>query len=436
MQQRSAVVPATALRALCHFIDGRRVEGQSNRFADVYNPTLGVPISRVPLADDDEVDAAIASAHQAFKEWSTTSPIVRGRGMARFKTLIEQHMSELADLVSTEHGKGISDARRSIQRGLEVVEFCEAAPHLLKGEFSDSISQGIDVYSMRQPLGVVVNITPFNFPAMVPLYTLAPAIAAGNTVVLKPSERDPSCPLGLAELLFEAGAPAGVVNVINGDKSAVDRLIADSRVHAVSFVGSTPVAKSIFVTAAMQGKRVQAFGGAKNHMIILPHADIDEAAGALMGAAYGSAGERCVAISVAVPVTDEVADRLVAAIADRIPSLKVGSSFDAGTDMGPLITRDHLNRVKGYIGMGVEEGARHQVRRHGLDGIGATSGWASKREPGWSPMVVRISATAVRKGSSWAPRFSTMSNRVCASTRRRFSVPSCPWCAQRASMRH
>lgn len=346
------------IQNLSHYIGGQHVAGTSGRFADVYNPTLGRPIGRVPLASADESRAAIANAQAAFEVWSKTSPIARARVMFRFKELIEKNIDELATLVANEHGKVHSDARGSVQRGLEVVEFACGIPHLLKGEYSDSVAQGIDVYSMRQALGVVANITPFNFPAMVPLWMLAPAIACGNTVILKPSERDPSCPIRLAELLVEAGAPAGVLNVLNGDKEAVDVLISDPRIQAVSFVGSTPIAKYVYGTAASHGKRVQCFGGAKNHMIILPDADISEVADALMGAAFGSAGERCMAISVAVPVTDAVADALIAELVPRVRALRIGASLDNNTEMGPLVTRQHLEKVKSYIDLGVEEGAR------------------------------------------------------------------------------
>ena len=350
---------AGAVRDLTHFIGGKHAAGLAGggRFGSVFNPTTGALAARVPLASRPEVEQAIANAHAAFPGWAATSPLTRARVMFRFKELIERHIDELALLVSSEHGKVLSDAKGSIQRGLEVVEFACGIPHLLKGEFSDSVSSGIDVYSMRQPLGVCAGITPFNFPAMVPMWMFPVAIACGNTFVLKPSEKDPSCPLKLAELMLEAGAPPGVLNVVNGDKEAVDTLLTDPRVRAVSFVGSTPIARYVFSTASVNGKRVQAMGGAKNHMVVMPDADIDAAAEALMGAGYGSAGERCMAISVAVPVTDRTANELVEAMAPRIRKLKVGSSTDSASEMGPLVTREHRDKVSGYVDLGVSEGA-------------------------------------------------------------------------------
>ena len=349
---------AVVARELTHFIGGKHVAGESGRFGAVFNPTLGVQTGKAPLASKAETEKAIADAHAAYPEWSATSPLTRARVMFRFKELVEKHMDELAVLVSSEHGKVLSDAKGSIQRGLEVVEFACGIPHLLKGEYSDSVSAGIDVYSMRQSLGVCAGITPFNFPAMVPMWMFPVAIACGNTFVLKPSEKDPSCPLRLAELMLEAGAPPGVLNVVNGDKESVDTLLHDPRVKAVSFVGSTPIAKYVFATASVNGKRVQAMGGAKNHMVIMPDADIDGAAEALMGAGYGSAGERCMAISVAVPVTERTADELIEAMVPRIRALKVGSSVDSASEMGPLVTREHRDKVKGYVDLGVKEGAK------------------------------------------------------------------------------
>ena len=349
---------AVVVRELTHFVGGKHVAGESGRFGPVFNPTLGVQTGKAPLASKAETEKAIADAHAAYPEWSATSPLTRARVMFRFKELVEKHMDELAVLVSSEHGKVLSDAKGSIQRGLEVVEFACGIPHLLKGEYSDSVSAGIDVYSMRQSLGVCAGITPFNFPAMVPMWMFPVAIACGNTFVLKPSEKDPSCPLRLAELMLEAGAPPGVLNVVNGDKESVDTLLHDPRVKAVSFVGSTPIAKYVFATASVNGKRVQAMGGAKNHMVIMPDADIDGAAEALMGAGYGSAGERCMAISVAVPVTERTADELIEAMVPRIRALKVGSSVDAASEMGPLVTREHRDKVKGYVDLGVKEGAK------------------------------------------------------------------------------
>jgi malonate-semialdehyde dehydrogenase (acetylating)/methylmalonate-semialdehyde dehydrogenase len=342
---------------LAHFIGGKFVPGESGRFGDVYNPTTGALAARVPLASKAETEKAIEDAQQAFPGWANTSPLTRARVMFRFKELIEKHMDELALIISSEHGKVLSDARGSIQRGLEVVEFACGIPHLLKGEYSDSVSSGIDVYSMRQPLGVCAGITPFNFPAMVPMWMFPMAIACGNSFVLKPSEKDPSCGLRLAELLLEAGAPPGVLNVINGDKVSVDTLLNDPRVQAISFVGSTPIARHVFATASVNGKRVQSMGGAKNHMIVMPDADIDGAAEGLMGAAYGSAGERCMAISVAVPVSEKTSNELIETMKPMISKLKVGPSTDHASEMGPLVTREHLDKVRGYIHTGVTEGA-------------------------------------------------------------------------------
>lgn len=345
-------------KELHHFIGGKKVAGKSGRFLDVYNPTTGEVSARSPLATRAEVEAAIADSQKAFAEWSATSPLVRARVMFKFKELCEKHADEIALLIANEHGKVVSDAKGSLQRGLEVVEFACGIPHLLKGEYSDSVARGIDVYSMRQPLGVVTGITPFNFPAMVPMWMFAIAIAAGNTFVLKPSEKDPSCPLRLAELMLEAGAPAGVLNCVIGDKEAVDTLLTDPRIQAVSFVGSTPIAQYVYATAAANGKRVQAMGGAKNHMIIMPDADMDQAVDALIGAGYGSAGERCMAVSVAVPVGKGTADRLIEALTPRVRALKVGPSTAKDSEMGPLVTKEHLAKVKGYVDTGVAEGAR------------------------------------------------------------------------------
>ncbi len=345
------------IREIGHFIGGKHSKGESGRFGEVFNPTLGLQTARVALASRAETEKAIADAHAAFPAWAATSPLTRARVMFRFKELIEKNMEELMVLVSSEHGKVLSDAKGSIQRGLEVVEFACGIPHLLKGEYSDSVSAGMDVYSMRQPLGVCAGITPFNFPAMVPMWMFPMAIACGNTFVLKPSEKDPSCPMRLAELLLEAGAPPGVLNVLNGDKEAVDTLLTDPRVQAVSFVGSTPIARYVFSTASLNGKRVQSMGGAKNHMIVMPDADIDSAAEALMGAAYGSAGERCMAISVAVPVSERTGNELIEAMAPRVRALKIGSSMDNASEMGPLVTRVHRDKVKSYVDLGVKEGA-------------------------------------------------------------------------------
>ena len=363
MNTRASEAPAShqAIKELSHFIGGKPVPGRDERsggrFGDVFNPTTGQRSARVPFASKAETEQAIENAREAFGGWSETSALARARVMFRFKELVEKHIDELALIIASEHGKVLSDARGSVQRGLEVVEFACGIPHLMKGEYSDNVSSGIDVYSMRQPLGVCAGITPFNFPAMVPMWMFPIAIACGNTFVLKPSEKDPSCSLRLAELMLEAGAPPGVLNVVNGDKEAVDTLLTDPRVQAVSFVGSTPIARYVFSTASLNGKRVQSLGGAKNHMVIMPDADIDAASDALMGAAYGSAGERCMAISVAVPVSERTGNELIEAMSPKVKSLKVGPSTDPSSEMGPLVTREHKEKVRSYIHLGVTEGA-------------------------------------------------------------------------------
>jgi malonate-semialdehyde dehydrogenase (acetylating)/methylmalonate-semialdehyde dehydrogenase len=345
------------VQELHHFIGGKRVKGASGRFGDVYNPTLGEVVARAPLASKSEIEAAIANAAEAFPKWAATSPMARARVMFRFKDLVEKHSDELALLLSNEHGKVISDAKGSIQRGLEVAEFACGIPHFLKGEYSDSVATGIDLYSMRQPLGVCAGISPFNFPAMIPMWMFSIAIACGNTFVLKPSEKDPSCPLRLAELMLEAGAPPGVLNAVVGDKEAVDTLLTDPRIQAVTFVGSTAIAQYVYAAGAANGKRVQSMGGAKNHMIIMPDADVDQVVDALVGAGYGSAGERCMAIAAAIPVGKKVADAVVEKLAPRVRALKIGPSTDKDSEMGPLVTREHLAKVKGYVDLGVKEGA-------------------------------------------------------------------------------
>ena len=346
------------MRELTHFIGGTHVAGASGVFGDVFDPNTGEVQALVPLASKGEVEEAIANAAEAQPGWAAFNAQRRARVLMKFLELIQQDMSSLARLLSSEHGKTIPDARGDIQRGIEVIEFACGIPHLLKGEYSDSAGTGIDVYSMRQPLGVVAAITPFNFPAMIPLWKLGPALACGNAVVLKPSERNPSVPLRIAELFLEAGLPPGVLNVVNGGKAAVDTLLTDPRIRAVGFVGSTPIAQYIYSTAAAHGKRAQCFGGAKNHAIIMPDADIDQAVDALIGAAYGSAGERCMALSVAVPVGQKTADALVEKLMPRVESLKIGLSTDEGADYGPLVTKEALERVRGYIDVGVGEGAK------------------------------------------------------------------------------
>ena len=344
------------MKLLGHLIHGRPVAGSSGRTAPVYDPATGEVTKQVALAGSAEVEAAVASAAGAFPAWAATPPARRARAMFRFRELVEAHADELAALVTSEHGKILSDARGSVARGLEVVEFACGLPHVLKGEFSENVGSAVDGYALRQPLGVCVGITPFNFPAMVPMWMFPVAIGCGNTFVLKPSERDPSTGTRLAELALEAGFPPGVLNVVNGDREAVEALLAHPRVAAVSFVGSTPVAEHVHRTASAHGKRVQALGGAKNHAVVMPDADLDQAADALVGAAYGSAGERCMAVSVAVAVGD-VADALVARLGDRIPRLRVRPGTDPDADMGPLVTAEHLARVRGYVELGVREGA-------------------------------------------------------------------------------
>ncbi len=340
-----------------HFINGKTVKGRSGRYGDVFNPATGEVAKKVSLANKEEVGQAVAAAEAAFPKWAATPPLVRARVMFKFKTLIEQHMDELAAIITAEHGKVLSDAKGSVIRGLEVVEFVCGIPHLLKGEFSENVGTNVDSWAMRQPLGVCAGITPFNFPAMVPMWMFPVAIATGNTFVLKPSERDPSCSVRLAELAKEAGLPDGVLNVVHGDKESVDAILTDPRIQAVSFVGSTPIAEYVYHTGAAHNKRVQALGGAKNHMVIMPDADMDQATDALMGAGYGSAGERCMAISVAVAV-GKAGDALMERLVPRVRALKIGPGTDPEVEMGPLVTKTHLDKVRGYVDVGVKEGAK------------------------------------------------------------------------------
>ncbi|MEM0990180.1 MAG: CoA-acylating methylmalonate-semialdehyde dehydrogenase [Pseudomonadota bacterium] len=343
---------------LTHFIGGQHVSGTSGRFADVFNPATGEVQAKCPLASGAEVRAAVENAKAAQPAWAAQNPQRRARVMMKFVDLLHRDMDKLAEALSREHGKTIPDAKGDVQRGLEVAEFCIGAPHMLKGEFTDGAGPGIDMFSMRQPVGIAAGITPFNFPAMIPMWKFCPALTCGNAFILKPSERDPSVPLMLAELLIEAGLPAGVLNVVNGDKEAVDAILDDEDIGAVGFVGSTPIAAYVYSRGCAAGKRVQCFGGAKNHMIVMPDADMDQAVDALIGSAYGAAGERCMAVSVAVPVGDETADRLIEKLAPRVESLKIGP-YTAGNDVdfGPLVTRDAYNRVKGLVDRGIEEGA-------------------------------------------------------------------------------
>ncbi|WP_112309434.1 CoA-acylating methylmalonate-semialdehyde dehydrogenase [Pseudogemmobacter bohemicus] len=342
-----------------HWIDGKLVKGKSDRFTDVFNPATGEVQARLALATPAELDAAIQSAAAAQLKWQAVNPQRRARVMMAFAALINRDMEKLAELVSREHGKTIPDAKGDVQRGLEVVEVCMGAPALLKGEYTDSAGPGIDIYSMRQALGVVAGITPFNFPAMIPLWKMAPALVAGNAMILKPSERCPSTALYLAQLLQEAGLPDGVLQVVNGDKEIVDAILDHEVIQAVGFVGSTPIAQYIYGRAATNGKRAQCFGGAKNHMVIMPDADLDKAADALIGAGFGAAGERCMAISVAVPVGEKTADALIEKLVPRIEKLKVGP-YTAGNDVdfGPVITSASAQRIRGLIDSGVEQGAK------------------------------------------------------------------------------
>jgi malonate-semialdehyde dehydrogenase (acetylating)/methylmalonate-semialdehyde dehydrogenase len=341
-----------------HYIGGKRDIGQGTRTQPVFNPATGEQTGRVSLADKADVDRAVAAAFGAFDAWSLTTPLRRARVLNKFLRILEERTAELATIISAEHGKVHADAVGEIQRGMEVVEFATGAPHLLKGEITENVGSRVDSHSLRQPLGVVAGITPFNFPAMVPMWMFPVALACGNCFILKPSERDPSAALLVADWLKEAGLPDGVFNVVQGDKEAVDALLQHPDISAVSFVGSTPIAKYIYETAAKFGKRCQALGGAKNHMIVLPDADLDQAVDALMGAAYGSAGERCMAISVAVPVGERTANELMAKLAPKVRALKIGPGTDPEAEMGPLVTQQHLKKVNEYIDSGVSEGAK------------------------------------------------------------------------------
>src|SRR6516162_8597843 len=348
-----------------HYIQGKVTEGASGRWGDVYNPATGEKSRRVAFASAGEVDRAVQAAAAAFPGWAATPPLTRARILFKFLELLNRDHDALARVISEEHGKVFSDAQGEITRGAEVVEFACGIPHLLKGEFTEQVGRGIDSWSVRQPLGVCAGITPFNFPAMVPMWMFPMALATGNTFVLKPSERDPSAGLRIAELLTEAGLPPGVFNVVNGDKEAVDAILHHSGVAAVSFVGSTAIAEYIYTNAAAAGKRVQALGGAKNHMVVMPDADLDQATDALMGAAYGAAGERCMAVSVAVAVGG-VGDPLIDRLLPRVRALKIGPGTDPEAEMGPLVTRQHLDRVHSYVDLGVREGAKLVVDGRGL----------------------------------------------------------------------
>ncbi len=354
---------------LCHHIDGRPYRGNSQRWGDVFDPATGEVSAQVPLADAADVDAAVTAAANAFPAWAQTTALNRARVMFRFRELLERNTDELARAITSEHGKVLSDARGEVTRGLEVVEFACGIAHLLKGEHSMNVGRGVDSWSEYAPLGVVAGVTPFNFPAMVPLWMAPIALACGNSFVLKPSERDPSASLLLAELLLQAGWPDGVFNVVHGDKDAVDALLDDPQVQALSFVGSTPVAEQIYARGCATGKRVQALGGAKNHLVVMPDADLEDVASALLGAGYGSAGERCMAISVAVCVGDATADALIGKLAPKVAALKIGPGCDE-PEMGPLVTAAHRDKVRGYVDLGVAEGASLVVdgRGHAVAG--------------------------------------------------------------------
>ncbi|SEP84122.1 MULTISPECIES: CoA-acylating methylmalonate-semialdehyde dehydrogenase [Pseudomonas] len=357
-----------------HYINGQVQEAGTERYSDVFNPALGQVKARVALATTQTVDEAVAAAKAAFPAWSEQSALRRSRILFKFKELLDKHHKELAQLITSEHGKVLSDAMGEVTRGIEVVEFACGAPHLMKTAFTDNIGGGIDNYNMRQALGVCAGITPFNFPVMVPLWMIPMALATGNTFILKPSERDPSASLLMADLLKQAGLPDGVFNVVQGDKEAVDALLQHPDVEAISFVGSTPIAEYIYQEGTRRGKRVQALGGAKNHMIVMPDADLDQAADALIGAGYGSAGERCMAISIAVAVGD-VGDKLIEKLLPRIDNLRVRNGMEGEADMGPLVTAQHKAKVEGYITKGVEEGAQLIVDGRNFKVPGAENGF-------------------------------------------------------------
>jgi malonate-semialdehyde dehydrogenase (acetylating)/methylmalonate-semialdehyde dehydrogenase len=362
-------------REISHFIAGQLVAGRSGRTAPVYNPATGEVAAQVALASTEELRTAVASAKAAAPGWAGTTPLRRSRILNKFLQILDEHIDELAAVITAEHGKVLSDAKGEIQRGMEVVEFATAAPQLLKGEVTENVGTRVDSHSLRQPLGVVAGITPFNFPAMVPMWMFPVALACGNCFILKPSERDPSASLLLAQWLKQAGLPDGVFSVVQGDKEAVDAILTDPDISAVSFVGSTPIARYIYETASRNGKRCQALGGAKNHMIVMPDADLDQAVDALMGAAYGSAGERCMAISVAVPIGDKTADALMAKLEPKVRALKIGPGTDPEAEMGPLVTKQHFDKVRGYIDTGVNEGAKLVVDGRGFKMQGFENGY-------------------------------------------------------------
>ena len=362
------------MRDIGHFIGGKLVAGMSGEYGDVYNPAAGEVTARVALANAAEVDTAVASANAAFPAWSAIPPLRRARVMFKLRDLLERDRKELSAIITAEHGKVLSDADGEVQRGLEVVEFAAGIPHLLKGEYTEAVGTGIDAWSLRQPLGVVAGITPFNFPLMVPLWMIPVALATGNCFILKPSEKDPSAALKLAALLKEAGLPDGVFTVLQGGRVAVESILAHPGIAAVSFVGSTAIAELIYKTGTSHGKRVQALGGAKNHMVVMPDADLDDAVDALMGSAYGAAGERCMSVSVAVAV-GSAGDALVSKLAPRVRALKIAPGVDPEAEMGPLVTREHLDKVRGYVDLGVKEGANLVVDGRGLKLQGYENGY-------------------------------------------------------------
>jgi malonate-semialdehyde dehydrogenase (acetylating)/methylmalonate-semialdehyde dehydrogenase len=365
---------ATQTAEIKHYIAGQQVNGKG-RSLPVFNPATGEETHRVHAGGAEEVKAAVAAARKAFPAWAETTPLRRSRILNKFLRLVEEHGDKVAKAITAQHGKTFTDAKGEVQRGTEVVEFALGIPHLLKGDYTENVGTAIDSFSMRQPLGVVAGITPFNFPAMVPMWMFPMALACGNCFILKPSERDPLASLLLAELLKEAGIPDGVFNVVHGDKEAVDAILTDPGIAAVSFVGSTPIARYIYETATKHGKRCQALGGAKNHMIVMPDADMDQAVDALIGAGYGSAGERCMAISVAVPVGKKTADELVQRLEPKVRALKIGDGMDPDAEMGPLVTRQHLEKVKGYIDAGVAAGAKLVVDGRGFKMQGYENGY-------------------------------------------------------------
>ena len=363
------------MRNIGHFIGGKEVAGTSGRFGDVFQPMTGDVVAKVALASKADVRAAVENAAKAQPDWAATNPQRRGRVMMKFLDLVNREMDGLADLLAREHGKTIADAKGDIQRGVEVVEFACGIPHLMKGDYSEGAGPGIDLYSIRQPLGVVAGITPFNFPAMIPMWKFAPAIACGNAFILKPSERDPGVPMRLAQLMVEAGLPAGILNVVNGDKEAVDAILDDPDIRAIGFVGSSAIAEYIYSRGCAAGKRVQCFGGAKNHMVVMPDADMNQAVDALIGAGYGSAGERCMAVSVAVPVGKATADKLMEKLIPRVESLKIGPSTDPSADFGPMVTKQHLDKVRAYVELGINEGAKLVVDGRGFKMQGYENGF-------------------------------------------------------------